>query len=41
MFPLLEENCGYNETEVPQLQRVSDFLKSTKLLLLLSDLIST
>merc|ERR1712223_1714513 len=28
VFPLLEENCGYNENEVPQLQRVSDFLKS-------------
>jgi len=29
VFPLLEENCGYNENEIPQLQRVSDFLKST------------
>merc|ERR1711936_1418775 len=28
VFPLLEENCGYNENEIPQLQRVSDFLKS-------------
>merc|ERR1712038_511395 len=28
VFPLLEENCGYNENEVPQLQRVSEFLKS-------------
>merc|ERR1711936_1034673 len=29
VFPLMEENCGYNENEIPQLQRVSDFLKST------------
>merc|ERR1711923_555603 len=29
VFPLLEENCGYSENEIPQLQRVSDFLKST------------
>ena len=30
VFPLLEENCGYNENEIPQLQRVSDFLKSMR-----------
>lgn len=29
VFPLLEENCGYNENNIPQLQIVSDFLKST------------
>jgi len=29
VFPLLEENCGYNEDNIPQLQLVSDFLKST------------
>jgi len=29
VFPLLEENCGYNENNIPQLQTVSDFLKST------------
>jgi len=28
VFPLLEENCGYSEDEIPQLQIVSDFLKS-------------
>merc|ERR1711862_650452 len=28
VFPLLEENCGYSEDNVPQLQHVSDFLKS-------------
>jgi len=28
VFPLLEENCGYSEDEIPQLQVVSDFLKS-------------
>merc|ERR1712029_1139587 len=28
VFPLLEENCGYSEDNVPQLQQVSDFLKS-------------
>merc|ERR1719481_1980920 len=28
VFPLLEENCGYNENNIPQLQTVSDFLKS-------------
>jgi len=28
VFPLLEENCGYSEDEIPQLQTVSDFLKS-------------
>ena len=28
VFPLLEENCGYSEDEIPQLQNVSDFLKS-------------
>jgi len=28
VFPLLEENCGFSEDEIPQLQTVSDFLKS-------------
>merc|ERR1711875_117000 len=28
VFPLLEENCGYSEDDIPQLQTVSDFLKS-------------
>jgi len=28
VFPLLEENCGYNAHSIPQLQVVSDFLKS-------------
>ena len=28
VFPLLEENCGYSEDTIPQLQQVSDFLKS-------------
>lgn len=29
VFPLLVENCGYREDNVPQLQDVSDFLKGT------------
>ncbi|KAG1660924.1 Protein henna [Nymphon striatum] len=28
IFPLLVENCGYREDNIPQLQEVSDFLKS-------------
>ena len=28
VFPLLEENCGYSEDDIPQLQKVSNFLKS-------------
>merc|ERR1712142_340935 len=28
VFPLLEENCGFSEDDIPQLQTVSDFLKS-------------
>jgi len=28
VFPLLEENCGYSPDEIPQLQVVSDFLRS-------------
>jgi len=27
VFPLLEQNCHYNENNIPQLQDVSDFLK--------------
>lgn len=27
VFPLLIENCGYREDNIPQLQDVSDFLK--------------
>lgn len=29
MLPLLQQNCGYSATNVPQLQDVSDFLKDT------------
>eukprot|EP00091_Calanus_sinicus_P010099 TRINITY_DN2346_c0_g1_i2.p1 TRINITY_DN2346_c0_g1~~TRINITY_DN2346_c0_g1_i2.p1 ORF type:complete len:269 (+),score=79.67 TRINITY_DN2346_c0_g1_i2:128-934(+) len=28
VFPLLQENCGYSEDDIPQLQTVSNFLKS-------------
>jgi len=28
VFPLLEENCGYSPDDIPQLQVVSDFLRS-------------
>ena len=27
ILPLLEENCGYSENSIPQLQDVSDFMK--------------
>ena len=29
VFPLLIENCGYREDNIPQLQDVSDFLKGS------------
>ena len=27
IFPLLEQNCGYSENNIPQIQQISDFLK--------------
>ena len=27
ILPLLEQNCGYSENSIPQLQEVSEFLK--------------
>lgn len=30
VFPLLIENCGYREDNIPQLQDVSNFLKGTR-----------
>ena len=27
IFPLLEDNCGYREDNIPQLQQVSEFLR--------------
>ena len=27
IFPLLIENCGYREDNIPQLQTISDFLR--------------
>lgn len=30
VFPLLIENCGYREDNIPQLEEVSNFLKGTR-----------
>ena len=34
VFPLLVENCGYREDNIPQLQDVSDFLKGTIIIMM-------
>lgn len=36
-FPLLVENCGYSEDNIPQLQDISDFLHGNKILFIFKD----
>ena len=31
ILPLLEQNCGYSEANIPQVQDVSDYLQGLKL----------